>query len=272
VSTAATQIAPPTAPDPGDWKTALLELLRVLRSRDLSDSAARSLALASVTRLLADSTPAAAASKDNAPRQTSALALDALRAQLRELQLTQQLRIDYVLDPRSTTTVPTRAATTARRWTTHAITLLCNQMRVSRFHITWYIGATQIVISIRDDGPGELDGQWLHNEIDLGGLPRPHQLDVRCIPRWGTEIAMTHVIGTHSLARSHLPHGHPLTTLNTRERDVLNIVARGEKNKAIAEQLGISENTVRFHVTNILKKLDVGSRQEATAKLFEELH
>ncbi|MEH0554004.1 response regulator transcription factor [Streptomyces sp. B21-101] len=40
---------------------------------------------------------------------------------------------------------------------------------------------------------------------------------------------------------------------------------RGRRNRHIAEELHISENTVKFHVTNILDKLGVASRGEAAA-------
>lgn len=52
-------------------------------------------------------------------------------------------------------------------------------------------------------------------------------------------------------------------TLSPREREVLQHLAQGKENKAIAKSLSISLKTVEFHVTNILKKLDVLSREEA---------
>jgi DNA-binding NarL/FixJ family response regulator len=48
-----------------------------------------------------------------------------------------------------------------------------------------------------------------------------------------------------------------------REREVLNAVARGHGNQAIAKQLGIAEKTVRNHVSIIFDKLGVESRSEA---------
>jgi DNA-binding CsgD family transcriptional regulator len=51
--------------------------------------------------------------------------------------------------------------------------------------------------------------------------------------------------------------------LTHRERDVLDWLALGLSNRAIAERLGISEHTVKFHVTSIYGKLDVSSRAEA---------
>jgi DNA-binding NarL/FixJ family response regulator len=54
-----------------------------------------------------------------------------------------------------------------------------------------------------------------------------------------------------------------LASLTTRERDVLAAVARGLSNRAIADQLGITERTARTHVSNILAKLGLASRTQA---------
>lgn len=51
--------------------------------------------------------------------------------------------------------------------------------------------------------------------------------------------------------------------LTDRERQVLELVASGLPNKAIARELGISEHTVKFHVGSLLGKLGAGSRTEA---------
>jgi DNA-binding NarL/FixJ family response regulator len=54
--------------------------------------------------------------------------------------------------------------------------------------------------------------------------------------------------------------------LTAREAEVLNLVAEGLSNKAIAFQLGISDHTVKFHVTAIMTKLAAQSRTEAVVK------
>jgi DNA-binding NarL/FixJ family response regulator len=57
--------------------------------------------------------------------------------------------------------------------------------------------------------------------------------------------------------------------LSGREREVLERVARGLPNKAIALELGISEHTVKFHVASLLAKLNAGSRTEALAHAMQ---
>lgn len=56
------------------------------------------------------------------------------------------------------------------------------------------------------------------------------------------------------------PLEEPLTE---RENEVLQLLAQGLANKQIAHQLGISEHTVKFHVSSIYAKLDATNRAEA---------
>ena len=53
------------------------------------------------------------------------------------------------------------------------------------------------------------------------------------------------------------------TTLTTREIEVLEMLAEGLGNKAIARRLNLSEHTVKFHISSIFSKLNVSSRTEA---------
>ncbi len=51
--------------------------------------------------------------------------------------------------------------------------------------------------------------------------------------------------------------------LTLREVEVLRLLADGSGNKEIASHLGISEHTVKFHISSILGKLGVSTRTEA---------
>jgi DNA-binding CsgD family transcriptional regulator len=57
--------------------------------------------------------------------------------------------------------------------------------------------------------------------------------------------------------------------LTTREIEVLQLIASGKTNRAIADKLGISEKTVARHVSNIFTKLGLSSRAAATAYAFQ---
>jgi DNA-binding NarL/FixJ family response regulator len=53
--------------------------------------------------------------------------------------------------------------------------------------------------------------------------------------------------------------------LTARERQVLNLISQGLASKQIALSLGISERTVKFHTTSLLRKLDADNRAQAVA-------
>lgn len=61
------------------------------------------------------------------------------------------------------------------------------------------------------------------------------------------------------------PAGDALTP---RQREVLELLARGLPNKSIARQLDMAEGTVRIHVAAIIKRLDASNRTEAVSKAF----
>ena len=54
----------------------------------------------------------------------------------------------------------------------------------------------------------------------------------------------------------------PLNTLSERERELSDLVAQGLRNRAIAEELGLSEGTVKVYLNRIYEKLGISSRTE----------
>lgn len=74
-----------------------------------------------------------------------------------------------------------------------------------------------------------------------------------------------------ALGSAVLPSGEPVPeapseALTPRELDVLQLMAEGLANKAIAQKLGISDHTVKFHVNAIMSKLNAQSRTEAVVR------
>ncbi|MCC7103184.1 MAG: response regulator transcription factor [Fimbriimonadaceae bacterium] len=60
-----------------------------------------------------------------------------------------------------------------------------------------------------------------------------------------------------------------LFVLSDRESEILDLIAKGMRNKEIARDLCIAEKTVKNHVSNILKALQVNSRTEAAMKAIK---
>jgi len=81
------------------------------------------------------------------------------------------------------------------------------------------------------------------------------------------EIAMSRKMMSRALESSRLtplaPSPDLLSKLSSREIDVLYELQNGASNAQIAEQLYLSENTVKHHVHSILEKLEAGNRNEA---------
>jgi LuxR family maltose regulon positive regulatory protein len=83
---------------------------------------------------------------------------------------------------------------------------------------------------------------------------------------------LLHVFRTYGKTAVSLPPGEAaglVETLTPREMEVLQLVATGDSNQAIADKLVITVRTVKKHVTNILGKLGVSNRTQAVARARE---
>lgn len=87
-------------------------------------------------------------------------------------------------------------------------------------------------------------------------------------------------VGRRNRAKSSEPTNEPSAPLPTsrvgvygslseREVEVLQRVAKGETNREIAERLFLSPDTIKSHVSNIYRKLDVNRRAQAVARAKE---
>jgi DNA-binding NarL/FixJ family response regulator len=77
------------------------------------------------------------------------------------------------------------------------------------------------------------------------------------------EIMVSSDLLSRLLNRLHHQHRRPSDDLTAREREILQLIAEGLTNSAIAARLFISVNTVRNHVQSVLAKLDAHSKLEA---------
>jgi len=72
-----------------------------------------------------------------------------------------------------------------------------------------------------------------------------------------------HVLEQFQELSSRSDTGDLISSLTNRETEILEYIAKGFLNKQIASELGISEQTIKNHVTSILRKLNANARTEA---------
>ncbi|MGA5063258.1 LuxR C-terminal-related transcriptional regulator [Streptomyces exfoliatus] len=240
---------------------ALSGVLGVLRSRALDDTTARATATDLAAAALIDMR--AEQRRDRALAEEPAQdAFERLAGELRPMLRHSPVRLDLGA-PDSDRSLAADVAHSARAIVRALLLIVLEQDSVRRIHVGWQLTEHELRASVRDDGAGalapcDLGAGTIRDRLDvLGG-----RLDMDAVPGWGTTI--TAVL---PLAAPAAPVGaaHPLAGLGDREVEVLKHLALGHRNRRIAEELHISESTVKFHVANILNKLDVGSRGEAAA-------
>lgn len=105
---------------------------------------------------------------------------------------------------------------------------------------------------------------YLHKDANdaelLHTIKAVHHGQTLCSPRVAAMVFERIAI----LAQAQRPFRRlPRPRLTRREHQVLRLIACGQRNSEIAEQLGIALETVKRHVSNIFEKLQVSSRREA---------
>ncbi|KQR48527.1 LuxR family transcriptional regulator [Microbacterium sp. Leaf161] len=90
----------------------------------------------------------------------------------------------------------------------------------------------------------------------------PHELTAAVRAAAAGESALAPVIASRLLGRMRAPR----VSLSSREIEVLELVAAGRSNSEVAEQLFVSETTVKSHLAHIFSKLDVSSRTAAVSE------
>lgn len=115
--------------------------------------------------------------------------------------------------------------------------------------------AAQLAVRVRDDNP-EANARWL-----TALLPDPND--------WFRLAFVLAVAVPDDRTWSQLTrwwtHGEREVPLAAREREVLALIGAGKEDAVIADELGISRETVRSHVSHIFAKLNVSGRGEALA-------
>jgi DNA-binding NarL/FixJ family response regulator len=133
--------------------------------------------------------------------------------------------------------------------------------RCDAYSIVWSFQPTRetVLAGVRAGASG-----YLHKDISPQGLVRSLHGVVRGEAPLSRDLATMMIEALHGYDEQALAR-EKAEILSTREREVLDLVSQGARNRQIAVALTISEFTVKRHMQNILDKLDVPSRRAAAA-------
>lgn len=239
---------------------ALSAMLGALRSRALDHGAARRAATDIAVSALIELRAVGDLDR-SLTEETAHDAFARLKERLAPLVRYSDAALELVPPEPGRRLLPSDIAHAARAVVRGGVLLMLEQDGIGRIRIEWELADAGLRISLRDDGPGTLaaDALAMHRLADrvasLGG-----ELTLDAVPGWGTHIAVA-----LPLTAQEAPSADVLRVLNPRELQVLEQITKGLRNRNIAEDLQISEHTVKYHVRNILEKLRVASRGEAAA-------
>jgi len=109
----------------------------------------------------------------------------------------------------------------------------------------------QVILALRAGAAG-----LLYKDVDPDALVRA----IRSVHDGHTLLAPDAAV---LLSTGPGSEGRGIGSLTTREREVLSLLAEGRSNREIARTLGVSEKTVKTHVSSVLAKLGVADRTQA---------
>ncbi len=79
--------------------------------------------------------------------------------------------------------------------------------------------------------------------------------------------SISHILNGHTVMPSSWRAAPELVALTPRQYEVLTLISHGHSNEEIAELLGVRPNTIKFHVSEIFRRLGARNRIEAIARL-----
>jgi DNA-binding CsgD family transcriptional regulator len=177
-----------------------------------------------------------------------------------------RLRVMADLDAGDDVQAPRAIAQAARIVTAAAALRAACRPGADKLRVLWRLSSSTLAVTVADNGAGlavgESSGKLAEIERRIGGLDAELEFDSK--PHWGTTLTCR--LPLHDSAETpETPAVKRLAALRDREREVLELMIAGLRNREIAERLFISVRTVKFHVSNVLRKLDVDSRTAAIA-------
>lgn len=239
----------------------LESLLALLRSPRLDDRAARNMAIEAATSALIGLRGVTDQERSSILEPVVG-AFARLQSDLLPLVRFGDLDVQFVEPPATGRALPGEVAHAARAIVRSSVLALADRSEVRRVRIQWDCDGLNLLIGIRDDGAGELSA---HDDSIRPIIERVTALDgaiaVSSTPGWGSSVDIRLPLDPPAEPEP-LPQ---FSQLSTRERDVLRLLASGARNAEIAEELLISVNTVKFHVSNLLRKVGARNRAELIA-------
>ncbi|MBK5239573.1 MAG: helix-turn-helix transcriptional regulator [Actinomycetales bacterium] len=191
-----------------------------------------------------------------------AQAFERLREDLLPLARFGDLDVQFVEPPLNGRALPGEVAHAGRAIVRGAVLALVEQPGVGRVRVQWDCDGSNLLINIRDDGPGTLTLETPSvRRLSTRVIALDGELKIAATEGWGSDIVV--VLPLDAPAAS--THAAAEWGLTAREFEVFILVAQGSRNRAIAGALVISENTVKFHVANILRKVGATNRSELGA-------
>lgn len=261
-SRAASSVRSEAVTELADRQTTTLEsLLAVLRGTSLGDRAARQnatdMAATALVQLRTETRRVLTFTEEPVSS-----AFERLREDLRPLVRYCDIDVQFVEPPVDGRALPSEIAHGARAVVHGAVLALAAQPDIGRVRVQWGCDGKNLLINVRDDGPGKLTAESVQLDslrqrvVALNG-----HLSLVGTEGWGTEMAVVMPLDPPPMREEDAS----FQDLGRRELEVLECLAAGLRNRVIAGRLGISENTVKFHVSRIFRKLGVSSRSEAAA-------
>lgn len=239
----------------------LESLLAILRSSRLDDRPARTMAIDAAAAALVQLRVTNDQQRDTVLEPVVG-AFARLQSDLRPLERFGDLDVQFVEPPASGRALPGEVARAARAIVRNSVLAIVGDGTARRVRIQWDCDGLNLLIGIRDDGRGQLSARddvlrpAAEHVVSLDGA-----LSVSSTEGWGSTIDIRLPLDPPAVPE-------PLaevTELSAREREVLRLLATGSRNQEIATSLGISGNTVKFHVSNLLRKTGTRSRAELAA-------
>jgi DNA-binding NarL/FixJ family response regulator len=188
-------------------------------------------------------------------------------AEAQALAQSAGLRLVAGLDDPEEARVDSSIAHAGRLVTRTALLNAIRRREATKIRVHWRLTKDALTVTIADDGaPADAGPDVAAEASDIQRIVAPLRgtSAVDAAKHWGTTL--TCELPRHEAAAPpDTPAVRRLIGLGEREREVLELVVAGLRNREIAERLFIADRTVKFHVSNILQKLEVRSRTEAIA-------